>query len=386
MMSGEVAAAQESWRVDEFVRGVDYYELLGVDRGASAAEIKSAYRALARSAHPDVGGNSATFQLLTEAYETLNDPVRRARYDAGSAQRNPTSEDRSESRPARRRGGSGWLRDFGDDPGFVPGAVRMDTADIPWWHAVDPEERVRYVPTQWPEPGPTLGLLGGWTMLLLAGLAVELTSVLLTMWLALLAAAGAVLVALLRRCLDAQRRDRLFAAEVDSGAVFGEPAAEQPAQQLSADVLEQYLTRLPGVRIFHGLAWPGSVFSDVDHAVLCGDRLVLVESKTWLPGHYERDSEGVLWRNGHRFRGGTSRLADAVASFAELVPDVEVRGAVLVYPNRAGAITTGYPGDLAESPMTPEEFVRDVGRWLAENPATIHRDAFRAVLGQLVSE
>lgn len=368
------------------MRGVDYYELLGVDRSASASEIKSAYRALARSMHPDVGGTSGTFQLLTEAYETLNDPVSRARYDAGAARPEPAAGSGQAPPPARRRGASGRLRDFGDDPGFVPEDVRMATADIPWWETVSPDERVRYVPTNWPEPGPTLGLLGGWTLLLLAGLAVELTSLLLTMWLSLLAAAGAVLVTLLRRCLDAQRRDRLFAAEVDSGAVFGDPAAEQPVQQLSADVLEQYLTRLPGARIFHGLALPGSVFSDVNHAVLCGDRLVLVESKRWLPGHYERDAEGVLRRNGHRFRGGTTRLAEAVDAFAELVPEVEVRGAMLVYPSRSGEISTSHPGDLATSPMTPEEFVRDVGQWLAERPATVNRDAFRTVLEQVVSE
>jgi len=45
-----------------------------------------------------------------------------------------------------------------------------------------------------------------------------------------------------------------------------------------------------GVRIFHGLAWPGSVFTDIDHALLCGRRLVLIESKSWLPGHYYCDA------------------------------------------------------------------------------------------------
>lgn len=46
------------------------------------------------------------------------------------------------------------------------------------------------------------------------------------------------------------------------------------------------------------------MFADVDHAVLCGKRLVLIESKIWLPGHYETAEDGRLLRNGRPFRGG----------------------------------------------------------------------------------
>lgn len=64
----------------------DYYKILGVKRRASAAEIKSAYRRLARERHPDVnnGTERATreFALLALAYRTLSDPHERAHYDA----------------------------------------------------------------------------------------------------------------------------------------------------------------------------------------------------------------------------------------------------------------------------------------------------------------
>ncbi len=63
----------------------DYYEVLGVDRGAGDAEVKKAFRRLARELHPDVnpGDPQAVeqFREVAEAYEVLSDPDTRARYD-----------------------------------------------------------------------------------------------------------------------------------------------------------------------------------------------------------------------------------------------------------------------------------------------------------------
>lgn len=63
----------------------DYYELLGVLKDASAQDIKKAFRQIARECHPDVsGGDPAAeerFKKARNAYETLMDPVTRARYD-----------------------------------------------------------------------------------------------------------------------------------------------------------------------------------------------------------------------------------------------------------------------------------------------------------------
>jgi curved DNA-binding protein CbpA len=64
---------------------LDYYKVLGVKRNASAAEVKSAYRRLARQRHPDLNGGSEQaqreFSLIALAYRTLSDPQERAYYD-----------------------------------------------------------------------------------------------------------------------------------------------------------------------------------------------------------------------------------------------------------------------------------------------------------------
>jgi len=60
----------------------DYYEILGIDKSASADEIKKAFRKLAIKHHPDKeGGDEAKFKEANEAYEVLKDPSKRQRYD-----------------------------------------------------------------------------------------------------------------------------------------------------------------------------------------------------------------------------------------------------------------------------------------------------------------
>lgn len=62
----------------------DYYEVLGLQKGASDDDIKKAYRSLAKKYHPDLNkepGAEEKFKEINEAYETLSDPQKKARYD-----------------------------------------------------------------------------------------------------------------------------------------------------------------------------------------------------------------------------------------------------------------------------------------------------------------
>ena len=62
----------------------DYYDILGVPRGASDADIKRSFRKLAQQWHPDVStaaGADERFKEINEAYQVLSDPQRRQAYD-----------------------------------------------------------------------------------------------------------------------------------------------------------------------------------------------------------------------------------------------------------------------------------------------------------------
>lgn len=100
----------------------DYYSILGVEPGAGEAEVKTAYRRLARKYHPDVSklaGAEERFKAVNEAYEVLRDPQKRAEYDRLRAHGYRPGE---EFRPPPGFGPGaqehGFEFDFGNSGGF----------------------------------------------------------------------------------------------------------------------------------------------------------------------------------------------------------------------------------------------------------------------------
>ncbi|KGF98897.1 putative heat shock protein DnaJ [Prochlorococcus marinus str. MIT 9302] len=59
----------------------NFYEELGLEKNATKNEIKSSYRSLVKQHHPDAGGEKERFLAIQNAWETLNDPVKKEKYD-----------------------------------------------------------------------------------------------------------------------------------------------------------------------------------------------------------------------------------------------------------------------------------------------------------------
>jgi curved DNA-binding protein len=102
----------------------DYYQTLGVDRKATAEEIKRQYRKLALKYHPDKNPDDPSaegrFKEINEAYEVLGDPEKRAKYDQlGSSYRD-----------WERMGGQPGGFDWSQWAGGAPGGVRVEVGDL----------------------------------------------------------------------------------------------------------------------------------------------------------------------------------------------------------------------------------------------------------------
>jgi len=98
---------------------IDYYSILGLDRKASADDIKKAYRKLARKYHPDVNPNNAEanakFQQINEANEVLSDPEKRKKYDEYGENWKHAEEYEKARQQQSRNGG---FADFGGGGGY----------------------------------------------------------------------------------------------------------------------------------------------------------------------------------------------------------------------------------------------------------------------------
>lgn len=347
---------------------VTLYETLGVEPTASQDEIRGAYRKLLRTAHPDSGGTVGMFRSVQHAYDVLSTPGRRAEYDAegnttdgrrsngpdstspkaGSHNAGPDShEDASKPQP---------MEDIPTppDPGF-PDPVFIPPERPPerkksvarwtkiWagvlggigillvlFQMVGMLATISFRESVGGDPGPTIGEF----MPRIVGTAIFFIIAAILPYAILKIAANRTPQIPLATDFIQPRHLRtkefgvpgegLTAARFGDRAELGKTGEERTARLLR----EIALAICPAARVIHGLHWPGKDHADIDHALIVGDSVMLIDSKFMKDGEYWFDNID-LYRDGTQL--DAFKLGYAVADMRSRFPGLEIAGVVLMH-------------------------------------------------------
>ncbi|MGG5171184.1 J domain-containing protein [Pseudarthrobacter sp. J1738] len=258
---------------------VTHYEILGVPITATTQEIKVAYRKQARRTHPDHGGDPATFRLVTLAFETLSDPKRRAAYDgsygAGSVPRTTAEKSGYRSSSGHSSGTAG----------FTAHGVRRPAPRV---SATDPAVFVPPFPTGAPGEDPS--------------------------------AFGTSMIP------EAMARQQMHGLPRKRG-IFGAEARIAREMRTVQLLVRGILSEMPSARLINGLVAPHNN-SHIDHALLVGYRLALIDSMLLPPGVYGWNGDS-LNRAGRLVK--PPRLAPSLRSLQDAFPELNVTAWTVIH-------------------------------------------------------
>lgn len=137
-------------------------------------------------------------------------------------------------------------------------------------------------------------------------------------------------------------------------------------EKSTAELL-QLVSEIPGTNVFHGLRFPGSANADVDHAVVNGNNVFLIDSKQYRPGVYQWDFDGsdeILTGDGRTYENHMASAADGYQAI--LGPGVNVIPIVMIHGN--GVIIGAYPAvSNGVQLMTADQAIRFLGNTIDEN-------------------
>jgi hypothetical protein len=130
------------------------------------------------------------------------------------------------------------------------------------------------------------------------------------------------------------------------------------------------MTVVPGVRIVHGINLPGHGEADIDHVILCGDLLIVVDSKHWPGGNYYWLSEQIMCTtpSGHEHRGNP--MSWGLPTLQQCFPDKQLFPVVVIHSHDGGDVATNNRNRGANPIlMTPLQFAEQVGRLCVDQQA-----------------
>lgn len=166
--------------------------------------------------------------------------------------------------------------------------------------------------------------------------------------------------------------------------VFGEKAGIGAAgEKRTAELLDLLRDHVPGLYVFHGVRFPGSKRADIDHVLVYGNQVMLLDSKLFAAGRYSLvcDRSGDWRISGGRHGDSITPMPDAVAKMqAALGPSARVRGAIVVHGKDSDVVASrGAPVAICK----PEELLNShLIRFTAAAPDPRPR---RAILDDIAS-
>lgn len=415
---------------------VSHYEVLGVPTTADIAEIKRAYQRQLRTSHPDTGGSTGLFRLVQEAYEVLSDPARRAAYDRVPKDRESGNSEGASSQQPHHEGSGPQPNPTQQKP--EPAFADMEQPPTPLpWNGSATEYRPPFVPPsgegqKFRRPAPSWTRT--WrTVFFVFGSVCTFPPLFSTIWyfsttqsnpnwlvMGLTCVVATVLtagfwfvVAMLPKWWTTRKRpappavlaNAYMAEEIVSRTVHGVPGrglsvgrfgerAEMGAEgerRTARLVTESVLPGIPSARLINGLRWPGSEHADLDHAVIAGNRIALIDSKMWADGDYWWDNK-QLYRNGRELEA--FRLGAAVEAIRAGYQGYVVEGWVVLHSptgsltrpsvERAGMVPS--PGRAPVRLVTPLELVSEIHAFLVqgEAPHTVEVPGLAALIRSML--
>jgi hypothetical protein len=160
-------------------------------------------------------------------------------------------------------------------------------------------------------------------------------------------------------------------------------------EKMTAELMNQLL-RIPGTRIIHGLKFPGSENADVDHAIINGNKIVLVDSKMWAGGNYRWGYDGMIIRtDGSTSADLHTNFPYAVEQYRKDILEADIRGRILIHSNNGKPVkvdnSDAESSHVGKTRMcTAQEFFEETGAWFAEgNPGILHRGLINTLMYRL---
>ena len=139
---------------------------------------------------------------------------------------------------------------------------------------------------------------------------------------------------------------------------------------LTSQLIDPF-AEIPGVRVIHGINLPGFNRADFDHVILCGNLLVVADSKNWAGGSYYWLSEQITATTNDGLQARGNPMSWGLPTFHQMFPNKQIVPVVVIHSHDGAPLATNNRNRGANPIlMTSKEFVEQVGQMCVDQHAT----------------